>query len=140
MHLFFENVMKELLDLWEGHYKVGQITGDPDGRLRDDFVIPRHVWRNISHDITFSNASVPTQIAASLDPIHLRSRWTADTYCYFLTYLGPIVLKDRLSPRYYRHFIRLSSIVKELIAVSVLRRDLSSLKQRIEDWVLDFEK
>ncbi|KAJ9095922.1 hypothetical protein QFC20_006523 [Naganishia adeliensis] len=136
MHLFFENIMKQLLAAWEGEYK----KGTAEDRAGDKFVITKEDWQTISKDIIRSNATVPAQIARHINaPLETRSSWTAETYAYFLMFLGPIVMADRLKEPYYKHFLKLSEICREVTKLAISRERVVSLKRDIGEWVVQFE-
>ena len=112
MHLLFENIMKALLAAWAGTYKMGNITNGYQVRLQDEYDIGDRStsWKAMSREVASSNALVPSSIASRVQDMDSRGWWTAETYSYFLLFLGPIILKDRLPPAYFKHFLQLSDI------------------------------
>lgn len=140
MHAMFENVVKELMDLWGGVFKVGILAGPASTRLEDDFVVSQADWKSINSEILASNATVPTAIADRVRSISNRSYWTAESYSYFLLFLGPIVIKDRLPDRYYSHFPRLSKIARILVQFEIQEAVIPELRRELAQWVRDYEK
>lgn len=109
IHVFFENIMTQLLSVWEGSYKSGTLNN----REGDKFVIDPQAWAAMSQHILDSNATVPTQTARVFKALlTVRGSWTAETHSYLLLFLGPIVLASRLPEPYYGHFLQLSTIAK----------------------------
>ncbi|KAJ9095019.1 hypothetical protein QFC21_005812 [Naganishia friedmannii] len=98
MHILFENIMKELLGLWEGKYKASMVTGAVNGRLSaaagENYVISKVDWDAMDGEVASSNATVPAQMARRLGSLSKRGYWTTETYSYFLLHLGPTVLKE----------------------------------------------
>lgn len=137
MHIFFENVMKQLLTAWEGKYK----TGTQEERAGDGFVIAEEAWASMSRDILLSNTTVPTQLARTFNaPLETRGTWTADTYAYFLLFLGPIVLANRLPDLYYAHFLKLSAMARRITKTALTRKEIADLQTGLGDWVVDCER
>ncbi|KAJ9095930.1 hypothetical protein QFC20_006531 [Naganishia adeliensis] len=106
MHVLYENLMKELLGLWKGSYKASMMTGE--STLEEEYVFSEHQWKLIDAEVARSTKLVPAQMAPSLSSVSERGYWNADTYAYFMMYLGPIVMRNRLPSRYYRHFVDLA--------------------------------
>lgn len=104
-------------------------------------MISQHNWTILASDIKNSHTSVPAQIARSISaPLENRSSWTADTWSYFLLFLGPIVLQDRLPNPYYRHFLKLSHAARGLTKIILDRGVVGQLHRELGDWVTEFEK
>lgn len=76
MHILFENIMKEMLLLWEGKYKASQITRMVGGVLgaasNEDYVIPEHVWKIMNAEVARSNKFVPSQICRRISSLTTR--------------------------------------------------------------------
>jgi hypothetical protein len=144
MHILFENIMKQLLSLWEGHFKATQVhsegTGTLGGLPNEDYVIPEDVWTVMNDEVSKSNEFGPSQISRRLSSVTIRAYWTADTYSYFLTHLGPILLKDRLPRKYYEHFLLLSKMARIMIQTEITEEDLTDLDKGLVKWVRQFEK
>lgn len=66
MHILFENIMKELLGLWEGDYKASMVTEDADGKLKEDYGVAKRDWDAMDREVSESNATVPEQMARRL--------------------------------------------------------------------------
>ncbi|KAI5449394.1 hypothetical protein NCC49_004736 [Naganishia albida] len=119
MHILFENIMKELLGLWEGDCKASMVTEDADGKLKEDYVVAKRDWDAMDREVSESNATVPAQMARRL---------------------GPILLKNRLSEVYYDHFVRLSQSTRIMTKVEITEEEVEVLTQGLVDWVKDFER
>lgn len=133
MHAMFENLMKELMDLWSGDFKVGMLEGPAVARLQDDFVISPTDQKAIDFEMAASNSTVPSALANRVRSVHNRSYWTAESYSHFLLFLGPIVMKDRLPPSYYSHFLRLSKLCRLLVQVEVKQAVIPDIKGELAE-------
>jgi hypothetical protein len=140
MHALYENIMPQLLSLWQGTYKTGQILGSDKAKHQDAFVLPKGVWATIAKEIASSNHTTPAQTAPRVGDITKKSFWTAETYSYFLMFLGPVILKGRLPAPYYAHFILLSEIAKRVTSQEICLQELPVLHRKIVTWVKAFEK
>lgn len=142
MHVFFENIMKSLLSTWAGTFKMGNVTEGDQERLQDGFVIGDRTanWKAMAREVAGSNALVPSTIASRVQDLDARGWWTAESYSYFLLFLGPIILKDRLPPDHMLHFLRLSDIARTITKIEIVVDDLPVLRQKIAQWVLDYER
>lgn len=144
MHILFENIMKELLLLWEGKYKAAQITQTVGGSLgtasNEDYVIPEHTWKVMNAEVSHSNKSVPSQICRGISSLTTRGFWTAETYSFFMTHLGPILLKGRLATKYYQHFLKLSEMARILTQIEIAEDQLEVVESGMRAWVEQFEK
>lgn len=86
MHVFFENIFTELLQLWEGTFRSRQVTGDSEQHPNEDLVIGEAQWRNIDEEVVTSFKTVPTEMAERVRSIRKRGYWTAESYSYFLLF------------------------------------------------------
>jgi hypothetical protein len=136
--------MKQLLSLWEGQFKAAQVHSDGTGMLgglpNEDYVILEHVWTIMDDEVSKSNKFVPSQISRRLSSVTIRAYWTADTYSYFLTHLAPILPKDRLSRKYYEHFLLLSKMARIMTQSEITEEELTDLDKGLLKWVRQFEK
>ncbi|KAJ9105469.1 hypothetical protein QFC21_001840 [Naganishia friedmannii] len=121
-------------------YKTGQTLGSDKAKHQDAFVIPKGAWATIAKEISRSNHTTPAQTAPRVGNITKKSFWTAETYSYFLMFLGPVVLKGRLPAPYYAHFILLSGIAKRVTSQEISLQELPVLHRKIVVWVKAFEK
>jgi len=140
MHLLFENVTKSLLTIWEGKFKRDLISSGSLAGQMDGFIIPPGKWKEMAQEIAASNNLVPSRIARRVQDLNVRTYWNAESYMYFLLYLGPIVLKNRLNEQYYLHFLGLSEIFRTLTAVEIPLAELDQLEHGLARWVRDYER
>lgn len=144
MHILLENIMKELLGIWEGKYKASMITGTADGRLGtatgEDYVIPKTFWDDMDREVSASNTTIPSQMARRMESITKRGYWTAESYSYLLIHLGPIILKGRLASPYYAHFVKLSHLSKLLTKMELNMEEVDTIDRGLVGWVQEFEE
>lgn len=120
MHVLLENVMKQLLELWDGSFKAQTMLGNKAARHNQPYVIPKKGgWDEIDLMIVSSSKLIPSKMSGTLTAASNRWRWTAATHLFFLTTLGPIVLKGYLAPQYFDHFLDLSELAKILISFAI---------------------
>lgn len=126
--------------LWQGTYKVSQTLRDAKAKHKAPFVLSQNTWKSIGKEVKLSNHTTPSQIAPHVGDIHTKTHWTADTQSYFLMFLGPIVMRNRLPPEYYKHFILLSEIAKRLTMQEIAYAQFATLRKDILSWVKSFER
>ncbi|KAJ9124352.1 hypothetical protein QFC22_001152 [Naganishia vaughanmartiniae] len=141
MHLLLENVGKGLLDLWSGTYKAQTIRGNAKSKSAELYVLPKSAWDRMDAAVVASGKLIPTAISGTLPSVSKRWRWTAETHLFFITTLGPIILKGNLSEPYYRHFVEFSELVKKLIALTMnLETELPLVESGLKKWVVDYDQ
>jgi hypothetical protein len=141
MHLLFENIMKQLLEMWDGSFKSATMSGSDASKHPEPYVLSNAALQQIDVMVTRSNALIPSKMCRTLTTVSSRWRWTAETHLFFLVTLGPIVLKQHLPPIYFDHFVDLSEIAKLLIGFSINRKlQLPYLRGGLRRWVAQFDK
>lgn len=140
MHVLFENIAPQLMMSWRGGYKNEKDDKGKDKPDDRDFVYSDAAWEEIKAEVASSNTMVPSHFAPYVNLIDKKSYRTAELYCCFLIFPGPIILKDRLPDKYYRHFIKLSEITKAIIKIEITKVEVDSLRLEIVNWVQEFEK
>lgn len=130
--------MKQLRKLWEGECKLQVINGNKKLKLTGGYVISKAHWKSMDSEVAESTKLVPAELAPYLESLSKRGFWNADSYSYFLMHLGPIILKDRLAPRYYQHFVRLSELTQCAAKGEIRREEVDTLEKGLVNWVKDF--
>lgn len=129
MHVLYENIMKQLLKLWEGDFKTKVINGSDKLKLTGGYVISASDWKSMDIEVAESTKLVPAELTPYLKSLTKRGFWNADSYSYFLMHLGPIVLRDRLPARYYHHFVRLSELTQLETRDEICREEVDCLER-----------
>lgn len=142
MHLMLENVMKQLLQLWDGTFKAQSQMKDARAKETPPYVVPaKKGWDEVDLAVLGSAKLIPWKMSGTLTSVSSRWRWTADNHLFFLLTLGPIVLKSYLPPRYFDHFLDLSEMTKILVGVQVDRESqLPFIRNGLHRWVMQFDE
>ncbi|KAJ9113700.1 hypothetical protein QFC22_006009 [Naganishia vaughanmartiniae] len=141
MHLLLENVMKQLLEMWDGSFKAATMLGSDTSKHAEPYVLSHAALQKIDAMVTSSNALIPSKMCGTLTAVSSRWRWTADTHLFFLVTLGPIVMKHHLPPMFFDHFIDLSELAKIIIGFSIDRKlQLPYVKSGLQRWVAQFDE
>lgn len=134
MHLLFENVVKNLVNLWMGRFK-GLDNGN------EAYIIPAAVWAHIGEETVSAIRDIPAAFVRSLGNIaDEQAGYTAEGWAFWSMYLGPILLKGRLRSPYYEHFLKLTKILKTCIKFSLSLDEIDELEDEIAAWVLLYER
>lgn len=66
---------------------------------------------------------------------------TAETWSFWIIYLGPILLRDRFEkPIYYEHFLKLSRLVRLCMSYEMRRSDIELIRNGFIEWVQEYEQ
>ncbi|KAJ3816566.1 hypothetical protein EV361DRAFT_802934 [Lentinula raphanica] len=135
MHLLFENIMKLLVLWWTGTFKD---LDEGEGSFQLDV----KVWEAIGNATYASGSTIPSSFGARPPNIvEDKQATTADTWSFWLLYLGPILLQDKFrSSSYHRHFCDLASIVERFLQFEIEREQLPKLRSACEEWVKGYER
>ncbi|KAI0371378.1 hypothetical protein BV20DRAFT_1035360 [Pilatotrama ljubarskyi] len=134
MHLIWENVMKNLMNLWSGHYK------DLD-EGSESYQFPSAIWDEIGCSSAASGDFIPFIFGPR--PPNVASdkmSWTAELRSLWTLYVAPVVLRGRFSrPKYYEHFIELVRLIKLCLQFELMEDEIDSIKSGFVKWVRDYE-
>ena len=135
MHLIFENVVKNLVLLWTGEYK-----GIDEGG--GEYELAEHVWEAVGAATAASGSTMPGAFAARPPNIaDEKSSSTADTWSFWVQYLGPCLLVRRFRRRvYFDHFIEFVKLIQLCLQFEMKRSDVQKLRDGFKKWVLQYEK
>ncbi|KAJ7188518.1 hypothetical protein C8R46DRAFT_23318 [Mycena filopes] len=132
MHLFFENIIPNLVKLWSGKFK-GLDVGD------EDYELSAEVWEEIWEETAAATKDIPASFARSLAAGP--SKFTAEAWCFWFVYMAPALLKDRFSdPKYHKHACELSEIIKASLQFVIPYKQMDELEVQIINWVEDYER
>jgi len=133
MHLLFENVIKNLVNLWMGKFKNLN-----DGT--EDYIIPEKIWEEIGKETTSAIKNIPAAFVRSLgNIIKEQAIFTAEGWAFWFMYLAPILLKGRLHQKFYKHFLELVDILKTCMKYSLSHIEVDNMERQIISWVETYE-
>lgn len=124
LHLFYLGIMKRLLCSW--------IRGSTNCRSK---FFPTQT-AEISQWLVHTNSTKPKEIHRAVRGLDCLSFWKGTEFRTFLLYLGPVVLKDYLTPEMYQHFITLACAVT--ICSTKYYLDIQNFSLLSEKLFLDF--
>jgi hypothetical protein len=134
MHLLYENVVKNLVNLWKGKYK-----GLDDGT--QDYIIPEHIWKQIGEETVDAVKDIPLAFVRSLGNIdNDQSNYTAEAWAFWFMYLAPFLLKNWLSDLCFQHMCQLVDILKTCIRFILQADEIDALDDQIISWVQEYER
>ena len=135
MHLIFENLVPNLVAHYTGNFK-GLDAGT------EDYIIPPHIWSKICETGSASGDTIPSQFGARVPNLEKeRSHMTAEAWSFWVTYIGPIVLRNRFTkPRYYAHFTKLVHLIHLCLSYDMKASDIDRIRVGFQEWVVEYEK
>ncbi|CAE6402042.1 unnamed protein product, partial [Rhizoctonia solani] len=135
MHLFLLNHGKGLVQLWIGEYPG--ISDAGTGK----YLISRAVLTVIGTETEGATYLLPAKFVRPMPNIatgmHL---YTAESWSFWLIYIGPVVLRGRLPRKYYDHYLQLVRILKCLLNLENTTQRIQELKEEIIEYVEQFEE
>ena len=133
-HLFLENVIPNLVDLWMGRFK-GLDSGN------EDYEIDSETWKLIGDEGVEAVKNLPAPFTRVIPHIVKERGWfTAEAWCFWFIYLAPILLNGRFSDhKYYDHMCDLVVIMKICLQFSITQDEVDDLEDKIITWVCTYE-
>jgi hypothetical protein len=97
MHLFFENLVPNLIRHWTGTFKgLDQGTGN--------YQLPGASWDVIGRETAASVRTIPSDFVGTLPDIAQDGNlYKAEAYAFWIQFIAPIVLEGRLPEPYYQY-------------------------------------
>ena len=135
MHLIFENVMKNLILLWTGEFKgLSEGTGQ--------YHLMPKVWEAVGTATAASGSTIPSAFTARPPNVCVdKMACTADTWSFWMLYLGPVLLSKRFQRRvYFDHFIELVKLIRICMQFKISTTEISTLREGFQNWVLKYEQ
>ena len=126
IHAVCINLIRALITLWRGEFKgldVGSGT----------YTIPPGIWEVIGE--------MPAAFVRSLLNVHTNfGNFTAEASSFWMMYIAPHVLRDRLPEPYYMHMLDLVEIMKTCTKYGITRQEHAQLSVDIYKWHLAYEE
>ncbi|KAB5587887.1 Transposase family Tnp2 protein [Ceratobasidium theobromae] len=133
MHLFFENLVPNMIRHWTGQFK-GLDEGSGNYNL-----LPQQ-WTDIGRLTAQVARTVPSAFVGTLADIAQDGYlYKAEAYAFWIQSVAPIVLKDRLPEDYYQHFLLMRDIIVLCLQLEVSYEELDKLQRMVNEWVADYE-
>ncbi len=128
-----ENIVSNLIFIWMGTFK-----NLDDGE--EDYIIADDICQIIGKETVAANASIPSAFIRKLPDICTnRQAYNTEALIFWLMYLGPILLKGRLKPKFYVHMCNFVEIMKSILW-TITNEKVEQLKKAIFRWVQEYEE
>ncbi|KAI5898155.1 uncharacterized protein SCHCODRAFT_02684399 [Schizophyllum commune H4-8] len=135
MHLIFENLLPNLIKHWTGEFK-----GLDDGKEAYQFT--QAIWEAIGLDTANAGQYYPSAYGPRVPNIALdRSNFSAEMASFWMSYIGPVVLKRRFSkPKYYKHFVDLVCLINKCLQFEITTDEIHEVREGFKEWVVAYER
>ena len=135
LHLFCENNIKNLVQLWMGKFK-GLKSGS------ENYEIGEEQWKEIGRETADTVRDIPASFVRVLGNIaEDRSSFTAESWGFWFMHVAPIVMRGRFSDdKYYHHMCALGSIMKTTLKYELTTDEVDNLEEDSIDWVRKYEE
>ncbi|KIJ07979.1 hypothetical protein PAXINDRAFT_158259 [Paxillus involutus ATCC 200175] len=130
MHLFLENVIPTLVNLWTGNFK-GKDTG------AENYEFTPHIWEKIGEETVDAVKDIPAAFVQVLGNIALdRSSFIAESWGFWFVYLAPILLRNKFQgPKYYDHMVSLVRLMKLMVKFQLQADEIDETEEGLIQWV-----
>lgn len=136
MHLGFENISKMLQQM-----QSSQVFRGVQGPGTGQYILSTALWKVIGAEIDEAVKNIPSTFVRSIPNIaNDRSSWTSEAWCFWTLYLAPILLRDRLPQRYYKHMLLFSEIIALAIKLDITHAEIDLIEEKCIKWVKDYER
>lgn len=138
MHLIFENLIPNLVELWTGRFKG---LGDDE-----HYGITAAKWSAIGEASARCGATIPSAFGSRVPDLATRlGEMTAERWCFWALYLAPILLQDAFPEvRYYSHFMELVKLLRLCMEYELPVRQIDEIELGFElgfqKWVVSYER
>ncbi|PPR00971.1 hypothetical protein CVT24_000267 [Panaeolus cyanescens] len=134
MHLIWENLLPNLIAFWTGQFK--NLVHEGMG-----YIIDPKEWKKIGELTAKAGQTIPSSYGARIPNIATHQFYViAESYSNWTLFIAPIVLRNRLASKYYKHFMQLCQLILQCISFNITEADLESIESGFRDWVQKYEK
>ncbi|TFK58699.1 hypothetical protein BDN72DRAFT_781697 [Pluteus cervinus] len=135
MHLVFVNLIKNLVLLWTGKFK-----GLDEGS--GEYVLSPKTWEEIGSATALSGSTIPSAYGARPQNVaDDKVSCTADSWSFWMQYIGPVVLNKRFrSSIYYDHFLDLVRLIRLCLQFELKRGEIVTIRVGFQRWVTKYEE
>ena len=137
MHLIFLNVLPNLWGLYSMKGKWQDLLP-----LEADYRLGKANVESVAKELVGSSKITPSSFGRAFPDIdRTKSYWVAENWAMFGSYVGRVALIDRFKNRtVYQHFLDLSDIINDLLALEIASTSVEELENRIAEWVKRYEE
>lgn len=134
MHLLFENLAPNMVDHWKGTFKKLSPAGSP-------YILSDDTWKKIGEETIGSIRTTPSTMIRAMPDIWLHAtKYTAESWAFWITWMAPYLLEDRLPARHYRHLLLLVDIIKIATSLEITPEMLDELDAKMRQWHAEYEE
>lgn len=135
MHLFFKNNAENQIKIWKGSFKPAL------DELGGDYILSQHTWDIIGQEVAAANKTIPSAFSRVIPNVSTNfHEWTAECLSFWVCYLAPIVLYNRLPQEYYDHFMKFRSITLICLQDETTDEDITELRRLCVEYVEEYER
>ena len=135
MHLIWENIIKNLMQLSTRQYK------GLDTRHKEYEILPT-IWDAIREASVNSGDTIPGQFGPWPPNVASnKTSWMADTQSFWIQYVRPVLLSNCFTcQKYYTHFISLICLLCKCLQYEMPVTAVDEICQGFIQWVKEYEE
>ena len=132
MHLIWENLVQNLVDLWTGAFK------DLGTEARE---ISQADWKGIGDKTSQCGRMIPSQFGPSLPNIaDARHEYTADSWCFWKLYVAPVVLRHRFRREHVMRILwELVRLLRICLQFEITLDEIREIREGFAEWVEKYD-
>jgi hypothetical protein len=102
----------------------------------------KSVWEAIGKATANAGSTIPSSYGCHIPDIAKdHSYYLADMWSFWMTYLGPVLLRRRFQrPKYYAHFIHLVHLLNICLQFEITNEQIEEVRLGFIQWVKDYEE
>ncbi|KAB5588211.1 Transposase family Tnp2 protein [Ceratobasidium theobromae] len=134
MHLLFENLVPNMVQHWTGKFKgLDQGSGS--------YQLSAAQWVDVGKLTANAVRTIPSAFVGTLPDIAKDGNlYKAEAYSFWIQYIAPIVLKDQLREKYYKHLLLLREIILQCLQLRITTTEIDTLQLMVNEWVKKYEE
>jgi hypothetical protein len=134
MHLLFENNAPNMVMHWQGNYK--KLDSQDDAYALDDAI-----WEQIGLETAATIRTTPSTMTRATPDIWLHSsKFTAESWAFWITWLAPYLMEGRLPAVHYDHLLLFTDIIKIVTSLEITEEMLETLNVNVKLWHAQYEE
>ncbi|KAG9076255.1 hypothetical protein FS749_011990 [Ceratobasidium sp. UAMH 11750] len=119
---------------WTGEFK-GLDEGDGNYQLAPDD------WKTIGRLTAQATKTIPSAFVSTIPNVATDLKlFKAEVSAFWIQYLAPILLLNRLPEPYYSHMLLIREIIMRSLQLKITRAEVDELEEMINRWVAEYEQ
>jgi hypothetical protein len=134
MHLLYENLAPNMWSHWIGNFKKLEPDHDP-------YHLDENILATIGEETIGCVHTTPSTMVRAMPNIFLHAtKFTAESWAFWITWLAPYLLEGRLPNPHYEHLLLLVDVIKMATSLEITEETLDKLDESVREWHDGYEE